>query len=162
MTYPACDKEYKATLGEDLQTLGKALARKGTYKQIADAAFRCPSLKNCLIKKTLEALCRECNDLCSKKNPSLLRKSGSDDMENFSLQKLSKEWKERAPLFFSFLMTCATVKEKGCDWTPAAVVAGSTLLKSRNMHMNATASLISVMIRQIGTQVFVNDILVLM
>ena len=45
MTYPTCDKEGKATLGEDLQTLGKALARKGTYKQIADAAFRCPSLK---------------------------------------------------------------------------------------------------------------------
>ena len=127
LTYPACDKEYKATLGEDLQTLGKALARKGTYKQTPDAAFRCPSLKNCSIKKTLEALYRECNDLCSKKNPSLLRKSGSDDMENFSLQKLSKEWKEGAPLFFSFLVTCATVKEKGCDWTPAAVVASRPL-----------------------------------
>ena len=68
-------------------------------------------------------------------------------MENFSLQKLSKEWKDRGPLF-SFLVTCVTVKEKGCDWPPAAVVAGSTVLKSRNMHMNVTASLISVMIRQ--------------
>ena len=99
--------------------------------------------------------------MCSKRNPSLLRKSGSDDMENFSLPKLSKEWKEKGTPFFSFLMTRATVKEKGCDWTPAAVVAGSTVLKSRNMHMNATASLISVMIRQSGTQVFDNDILVL-
>ena len=85
--------------------------------------------------------------MCSKNNPSLLHKSGSDDMENFSLQKLSKELKERGPLF-SFLMTCATVKEKGCDWPPAAVVAGSTVSKSRNMHMNVTGSLISVMIRQ--------------
>ena len=34
--------------------------------------------------------------------------------------------------FFSFLVTCATVKEKACDWTPAAVVAGSTLLKYAN------------------------------
>jgi len=59
-------------------------------------------------------------------------------------------------------MTCATVKEKGCDWTPAAVVAGTTLLKSRNVHMNETASLISVIIRQSGTQLFLNDILVLM
>ena len=59
-------------------------------------------------------------------------------------------------------MTCATVKEEGCDWPPAAVVAGSTVFKSRNMHMNVTASLISVMIRQSGTQVFVNYILVLM
>ena len=53
MTYPACDKEYKATLGGDLQTLGKALARKTTYNQKADVAFRCPFLKNCLIKKNL-------------------------------------------------------------------------------------------------------------
>ena len=58
-------------------------------------------------------------------------------------------------------MTCATLKEKGCDWPNAAVVAGSTVLKSRNMHINVMASLISVMIRQSGTQVFVNDILVL-
>ena len=83
LTYPACNKEYKATLGEDLQTLGKALARKGTYKQIADAAFRCPSLwKYFAGSATICVL---------KKNPSLLRKSGSDDMENCSLQKLSKE-----------------------------------------------------------------------
>lgn len=45
------------------------------------------------------------------------------------------------------------VKEKGCDWTPAMAVAGSTLLKNRNMHMNATASLISLMVRQSATQV---------
>ena len=45
---------------------------------------------------------------------------------------------------------------------PAVVVAGSTVFKSRNMHIDVTASLISVMVRQSGTQVFVNDILVLM
>ena len=157
MRYPSCEKDFSNTLGEDLETLGKALARRGLYKQIADPAFRCPSMKNCLIKKTLEALWKECNDLCSKKNPSLLRKSGADDMENFSLQKLCQEWKERAPLFYSFLLTCTTtVKDKGYDWTPAMDVAGSTLLKSRNFHMNATASLISVMVRQSGTQVSFN------
>ena len=109
-----------------MQGLDKNL--KGTRKQTADAAFRCPSLKNFLIKKkTLEALRKECNDLCSRNNPSLLHMSGSDDMENFSLQKLSKEWKERGPLF-PFLMTCATLKERGCDSPTAAVVAGSTVL----------------------------------
>ena len=46
----------RATLGEDLQTLGKALARKRTYKQIADAAFCCPSLKHCLIKKNFGSI----------------------------------------------------------------------------------------------------------
>ena len=148
-----CAREFKATLGADLQTLGKALARRGTYKQIADAAFRYSSLKTFLIKKTLQALGKECNDLCSRKKPSVLRKSGPDEMENFSFQKLCEEWKQRAPLFYSFLTTCATVKEKGCDWTPAMAAAGSTLLKNRNMHMNATASLISLMVRQSATQV---------
>ena len=33
-------------------------------------------------------------------SPAMALKSGSDDIENFSLQKLSKEWKERALLFF--------------------------------------------------------------
>ena len=76
-------------------------------------------------------------------------------MENFSLQNLCQEWKERAPLFYSFLIP--SVKDKGGDWTPAMAVAGSTLLKSRNFHMNATASLISVMVRQSGTQVSLNE-----
>ena len=64
------------------------------------------------------------------------------------------------PFFFPHDM-CNSKGERLC-WPPAVVVAGSTVLKSRNMHMNATASLISVMIRQSGTRVFVNDILVLM
>ena len=68
-----------------------------------------------------------------------------------------KNGKREHPFFYSFLLTCrTTVKDKGCDWTPAMAVAGSTLLKSRNFHMNATASLISVMVRQSGTQVSFN------
>ena len=67
LNYPGCGREFKATVGADLQTLGKALARRGTYKQIADATFRCSPLKPFLIKKTLQALGKECNDLCSKK-----------------------------------------------------------------------------------------------
>jgi len=98
-------------------------------------------------------LAKECIDLCSKKKPSLLRSSGPEEMLNFSLSKLCKEWKERAPLFYSFLMTCATGKDKKIDWFPSVAVAGSALLKERNMHMNATQALISVMLRQSGIQV---------
>ena len=71
-----------------------------------------------------------------EKNPSLLHKSGPAEMENFSFQKLCEEWKQRVPLFYSFLVTCATVKEKGCDWTPAIAIAGSALLK--NGHVMCT------------------------
>ena len=68
LNYSGCARKFKASLGEYLQTLGKALARWGTYKQIADAAFHCPSLKTYVITNTLQALGKECNDLCSKKN----------------------------------------------------------------------------------------------
>ena len=43
-------------LVKDLKPLGKALARRGSYKQIAAAAFSCQALKNCLINKTLERM----------------------------------------------------------------------------------------------------------
>ena len=48
--------EYKAILWMRIfrPCSVKALERKGTYKQIADAAFHCPSLKNCLIKNHFE------------------------------------------------------------------------------------------------------------
>lgn len=157
LNYPASDKTYKSVLVKELEPLGKALARRGSYKQIAVAAFSCQPLKNCLINKTLDTLQKECDDLCSKKKPSLLRKSEAD-MKNFSLFQLCHEWKERAPLFYSFLMTCSSgyhynKDDKRLDWSPAIAVAGSALLKKRNVHMNATASLISVMVRQSGIQV---------
>ena len=157
LNYPACNKTYKTVLVKDLEPLGKALARRGSYKQIAAAAFSCQALKNCLINKTLDALQKECSDLCSRKKPSLLRKSEADDMKNFSLLQLCHEWKKRAPLFYSFLMTCSSGYDDNNDtaheWSPAAAVAGSVLLKKRNVHMNATASLISIMVRQSGIQV---------
>lgn len=153
LNYPSCGKYYSALLDKDLESLGKSLARRGSYKQIAAAAFRCHPLKNCLIMKTLDSLAKECNELCSRKKPSLLRKS---DMAEFSLRKLCLEWKERAPLFFGFLMTCATSRDKGHDWLPGVAVAGSVLLKERNVHMNATASLFSVVARQSGIQVINN------
>lgn len=143
-------------LGEDLNPLGKALARRGTYKQIATAAFSSPQLKQWLIKKCLTALHKECIGLCSRKNPSILRKSGPDEMNNFSLHDMCMEWKERAPLFYTFLMTCASGsngKRNDSDWSPAVAMSGSILLKKRNNFMNATSTLVSVMIRQSGIQV---------
>ena len=46
--------------------------------------------------------------------------------------KLMQQRMEGKGTFFSFLVTCATVNEKGCDWIPDAIVAWSNLLKSRN------------------------------
>ena len=48
--------------------------------------------------------------LCSKANPSILRKTGKKDLEKFDIGDVSKEWRERAPFFYSFLLTPAANK----------------------------------------------------
>jgi hypothetical protein len=99
----------------------------------------------------MKLLSNEVSALCSRNNPSLLRKCGKKDLVNFDLQSLCEEWKERAPLFFSFLMTCCT--NEAVKWLPSAAVAGSVLLKQRNPQMNATASVLGVLIKTGSTEV---------
>ncbi len=70
--WPSKDRERK--LPEDLESLGKMLAR-GTYKQIATAAWKNPSIKKELTELMARDIDKECNKLCSKKNPSCLRKN---------------------------------------------------------------------------------------
>ena len=96
-------------LKEDLQPLGKALARRGSYKQIAKATLKSSSLKQEIIGKVLDALSKECNTICSRNEKTLLRKVSPDDMQKFSLQKLCEEWKKVAPLFHLFFFN-------NCDW----------------------------------------------
>lgn len=66
---------------------------------------------------------------------------------NFDLVKLLDEWKERAPVFYSFLHTCSTSKQATTNCSPSVAVAGSVLLKQRNNHMNDTASVLGLLIK---------------
>ena len=82
------------------------------------------------------------------KKPSLLRKSAKEDLVNFDFQHLCDEWKERAPLFFSFLMSSAVNKRtKECSWLSGIALAGSVLLKQRSEKMNATASVLGILLK---------------
>ena len=38
----------------------------------------------------------------------MLRANTKEEIVNFDFEKLCFEWKERAPIFYAFLMTCAT------------------------------------------------------
>ena len=66
----------------------------------------------------------------------MLRANTKEEIVNFDFEKLCLEWKERAPIFYAFLMTCATTtrKEIAPEWLPSIAVAGSILLKQRNSH----------------------------
>ena len=75
------------TLCKSLQAIGKALAH-GNLLQIANAAMNCPTVKVCVIKKVLSTLNKEVTNMCSKSNPSMLRRSSKEDLEKFDLELL--------------------------------------------------------------------------
>ena len=62
-------------------------------------------------------------DLCSKKNPSILRSPSKERMLNFSFEEQRKESEERAPLFFSVLVAAGSTKTKTEEkaWIPAVM-----------------------------------------
>ena len=149
--YPS--KTFNKTLCGSYQTIGKALAH-GVPSQIANAVMKNPTLRNHVIENVLKTLSKEVAALCSKKNPSILRKSGKEDLAKFDLQLLCNEWKERAPLFYSFLITSAVNKRtKECSWFSSIAIAGSVLLKQRSEKMDATASVLGVLLKSKSVEV---------
>lgn len=87
-------------------------------------------------------------ELCCEKNPSLLRKSSKEGLIDFDIQHVCEEWKVRAPLFYSFLMTSASNKRtKVSSWFWSVAVAGSVLLNQRNKQMDATSALLGIMMK---------------
>jgi len=137
-------KTVNKTLPKEYELLGKALAH-GPPQRIAKAILNCLTLKKLVIEKVLRLVCSEASDLCSRKEPSLLRKTGKSDIVNFSFQSLCEEWKTKAPIFYAFLMTVA--RSKNATWLPSVAVAGSVLLKQRNTQMNATATTLGIMLK---------------
>ena len=93
--WPSKNKERK--LPEDLESLGKMLVR-GTYKQIASAAWKNANIKKELIELMSKDIDKECTQLCSKKNPSCLRKTDKENIMSFTMEKFYNELRERAPL----------------------------------------------------------------
>ena len=94
ITYPS--KIARKVLIKEYESLAKALLY-GEPCHIASAVMRSRELRTSVIQKVLELVAKEITGLCSRKNPSLLRKTSKSDLVNFSLQSLCEEWKARAP-----------------------------------------------------------------
>ena len=101
--------------------------------------------------------------MCSKKNPSILRKTSKEDIVNFSLTKLDSELKERTPLLRSVLRA-ASIRKSNLErsnlyWMPAVCMASSICLKNRSPYMTVVQLLNSLFIQHSGLMVcilFVN------
>ena len=49
-------------------------------------------------KELIKDIDKECTQLCSKKNPSCLRKTDKENIMSFTMEKFYNELRERAPL----------------------------------------------------------------
>ncbi|KAK3745486.1 hypothetical protein QZH41_007549 [Actinostola sp. cb2023] len=106
----AC-KTVNKILDVRYEALGKALFH-GPPSRIATAVIKCEPVRKEVVKKILGIVKNEVDDLCSRQKPSMLRKSGKDDLMKFDLQLLCQEWMSKAPLFYSFLLTCSSSKKR--------------------------------------------------
>lgn len=145
--WPSKNKERK--LPEDLQSLGKMLVR-GTYKQIANAAWKNANIKKELIKLMARDIDKECTQLCSKKNPSCLRKTDKESLLSFTMEKFYDELRERAPLFHS-MMSAASVNSRSRSKAPenevlhaGTAMAAAVCLRNRSKFMIAVQLVITI------------------
>ena len=128
------------------------LARRSrTYMQVARAAWRCEKVKEQIIILFLKEIDRECTTMCSKKNPSILRKTSKEDIVNFSLTKLDGELKERTPLLRSVSMATSihkrSLERTQLYWMPAVCMASSICMKNRSPYMTVVQLLNTIFIQ---------------
>eukprot|EP00794_Sanderia_malayensis_P002674 gene2674-3093_t len=137
VVWPA--KTYERDLPAALHSLGKMLIR-GTYKQIARAAWRNENVRKELKVCALKEINQECVNLCGKKTKSCLRSPNKQDLLEFSFDKLPGELEKMAPSFHSILRIASCNKrivEKSALWVPPLGMAAAILLRSRSQQMNA-------------------------
>ena len=102
-------------LPKDLESLGKMLVR-GTYKQIENAAWKIPSVKEKWKSWWWKKFEKEATQLCSKKDPRCLRATDKNSMLSLTMEKVHYEIKTRAPMFHSCL-SAASINRRSRAWS---------------------------------------------
>lgn len=140
-------KKASRMLPPDLESIGKMLVR-GTYKQIAHATWKNVNLKKHLVELILKEVEKEAIGLCSKKHPSILRMTDKESMLNLSMDSISLELKDRAPLIHSTLSTIAINRNSRASSDKKHVgpiaMAVAILLKNRSRYMTALQLLVTI------------------
>ena len=145
-------KSKTKVLPDELSSLGKMLCR-GTYKQIAKAAWTCEALQKHFLQEIAKQVHKECGALCSKginkqhkrqQNCCLHINTDKESMLKVSFENLDKQLEQEAPLFHSVLKTAALRKEdKEKAWIPAVGMAAAICLKNRSVDMADAQLLVS-------------------
>ena len=141
-------------LPADLCSLGKMMCR-GTYAQIARAAWKNGKVREQLITLFLKEVDKECCNFCASKDPSILRLTDKKNILDFT--KFEKELKERTPLLRSVLFT-ASVRRRYSSASDlyriqAVCMVATACLKNRCPQMTAVQLLNTIFIHYSGLMV---------
>lgn len=136
-------------LCETLQPIGEALF-KGTYKDIANTILNTPKIYQNIEELFLKRISLECEHICGRKNPSILRTTKGATINNLTFDKVHDELLLRTPLLTKILKA-TTIKneqdEKSKFWLPTICITASVLLKNRCVHMNGFQILINTILQ---------------
>ena len=131
-------------LPSTIKEIGKALLHRS---DIVEAVLKCADLKDKLIDKVMIQLSEECKHLCGTKFNSLLRKCSPSQLLEFNMEALMSEWQHDAPLLHRFLVTAASSgSAPTTDQIPPICMAGSILLRARNIHMSAFQHIVGLLL----------------
>lgn len=114
----------------------------GEYGYAANAIWSKKELRSEILDKFLAEVSQECQDICSVKEPSMLRKCDPKSLSSFSAEDFATELKQRAPTFHSCLEASMTIKKdlnKNKLSVPPLTMAASVLLRQRCPQMSAMA-----------------------
>ena len=128
---------------KQLESLGKMLVR-GTYKQIANAAWRSPNLKKELQLLVLKDIDKECTSMCSKKEPSCVRSPDKKKLLNFTFEKFNDKLSSKAPFLHAVLWVSSVNRRKDSVWQQSVGMAAAVLLRNRSQYMNGVQLLLSI------------------
>jgi hypothetical protein len=125
-----------------LHHLGRALA-SGNDASIADAAATHSSINGLIINKLLDSITKEIQSLCSKSNPSILRKTNIESLKSFEWKSVLAELEKRTPCFIRFLKSCIdnpsharNTTKKSDSLIPALVSAACKLIHTYCSDLN--------------------------
>ena len=145
-------KVRQKLLSKDLSSLGKMLCR-GTFKQIARAAWRCKQLQQHFLGEIARQIHDECSAMCKRETKkkvkvqeaSCLRKTDKESITNFSFEQLEKELKEKAPLFQLILKTASLrLEDKAVKSIQCVGVAAAVCVQNRSRNMTALQLILTI------------------
>lgn len=171
MQYPS--KPVRIVLAEEWKAKVIRQVATGEVEMAARNMLQHKNVEEVILRKVENMIQNECQDLCAKKNPSILRSTGPDHLVKLRDVQVHNELRDRAPTLHRFLRAAAfnkraQRKKERVDGgrrnrvvgknvrkdrsVPAVSMAGSLLLRCRSTEMSANAYRISALLWHAGAE----------